>query len=218
MGPGVAGRLVEPDPGDVAEGVDLELDADLGRRRVTGVLRLRDDGRSPDRAGAGHVHRGAGGRGLDVAAVVHCARLDLRGRAPMGDPRVAPRDRRVGVGHGGDGVPGGAAVGRDLDAGHHTATCIVADPLMVTADPFERLAFCAGDVIVEVGAVASVDGVAAVSPAINEAGCTLPMSANRFTVACCMAVSVALVVPPLSSPHAHCTVPAPNTRAPLGAR
>jgi hypothetical protein len=46
VGPGVAGRLVEPDPGDVAEGVDLELDADLGRRRVSGVLRLRDDGRS----------------------------------------------------------------------------------------------------------------------------------------------------------------------------
>ena len=54
------------------------------------------------------------------------------------------------------------------------------------------------------------------------AGCTLPMSANRFTVACCIARSVgppALPDPvPLSRPHAHCTVPEPNTRAPLGPR
>src|SRR3954447_10510097 len=79
----------------------------------------------------------------------------------------------------------------------------VSDPLMVTADPFERLAFRAGEVIVEVGAVLSVDGVAGVSPAIRLAGWTLPMSANRFTVACCMAESVAPDEPPLSSPQAH---------------
>ena len=45
----------------------------------------------------------------------------------------------------------------------------------------------AGEVIVEVGGVVSVDAVAGVSPDISVVGCT-PMSANRFTVACCMAV------------------------------
>ena len=70
--------------------------------------------------------------------------------------------------------------------------------------------------IVDVGGVVSVDAVAGVSPDISVAGCT-PMSANRFTVACCMAGSVLPVSPaPLSRPHDHCTVPAPNTRAPLG--
>ena len=59
--------------------------------------------------------------------------------------------------------------------------------------------------------------MAGVSPDISVAGCA-PMSANRFTVACCMAVSVLPPSrqPPLSRPHDHCTVPAPNTRAPLG--
>ena len=53
------------------------------------------------------------------------------------------------------------------------------------------------------------------------------MSANRFTVACCMLGSGGLplgsVLPlfqalVLSRPQAHWTVPAPNTSAPLGAR
>ena len=42
------------------------------------------------------------------------------------------------------------------------------------------------------------------------------MSANRFNVACCMLRSAGLSPGfQSSSPHAHCTVPAPNTRAPL---
>ena len=43
------------------------------------------------------------------------------------------------------------------------------------------------------------------------------MSANRFTVACCMRASGALAPRSCvsSSPHDHCTVPAPNTSAPL---
>src|SRR5215471_14964099 len=88
-----------------------------------------------------------------------------------------------------------------------------ADPLTVTAAPSDSVAPEDGDVIVEVGAVVSVDAVAAVTPDISVVGCT-PMSANRFTVACCMAESVLVVSPPLSSPHDHCTVPAPNTSAP----
>ena len=96
----------------------------------------------------------------------------------------------------------------------------VAVPLMVTAEPSEKVAPDDGDVIVDVGGVVSVDCVAGASPDISVAGCTLPMSANRFTVACCMAGSVSRGPDPdpLSSPHAHCTVPAPNTRAPLDAR
>src|SRR5260221_6143728 len=93
---------------------------------------------------------------------------------------------------------------------------------MVTAEPSERAAPWEGEVIVEVGGVVSVDAVAVVSPEIGEAGWA-PMSANRLTVACCMARSGA--GPPaspapvgLARPYDHCTVPAPNTRAPLGAR
>ena len=70
----------------------------------------------------------------------------------------------------------------------------------------------------EVGAVRLADADAAVRPLINVAGCA-PMSAKRLTVACCMFRSTG---PPLrllaSRPQAHCTVPAPNTQAPLGAR
>src|SRR5215470_19852646 len=91
-----------------------------------------------------------------------------------------------------------------------------ADPLIVTAAPSDSVAPEDGDVIVEVGAVVSADAVAAVSPDISVAGCTFPMSANRFTVACCMAESVLFDNPPLSRPHDHCTVPAPNTSAPDG--
>src|SRR5215475_7507010 len=93
----------------------------------------------------------------------------------------------------------------------------LAVPLTVIAEPFGTVAPCAGDVIAEVGAVASADAVAAVRPGISVVGCA-PMSANRFTVACCMAESVLFDDPPLSRPHDHCTVPAPNTSAPDGAR
>src|SRR5262249_15429863 len=97
----------------------------------------------------------------------------------------------------------------------------VAVPVIVTEEPSDKLAPAAGEVIVDVGGVVSVDAVAGVSPDMSVAGCA-PMSADRVTVACCLA---GLVLPPavadpvpLSRPHAHCTVPAPNTRAPLGAR
>src|SRR5262249_21465397 len=65
----------------------------------------------------------------------------------------------------------------------------VAVPLMVTVLPWVRIEPPVGETIVEVGAVVSVDAVAATSPAWRVAGCT-PMSANRFTVACCIRTSV----------------------------
>ena len=96
-------------------------------------------------------------------------------------------------------------------------------PLMVTAEPSENEAPWDGEVIVEVGGVVSVDAVADVSPGISEAGWA-PMSASTFTVACCMAGSGGVRLPASPAPAAwsrpndHCTVPAPNTSAPLAAR
>ena len=60
-----------------------------------------------------------------------------------------------------------------------------------------------GDVIADVGALVSVDAVAAVRPACSVAGCT-PMSANRFTVACCIAesgVGAAAIVGSVETPR-----------------
>ena len=70
----------------------------------------------------------------------------------------------------------------------------------------------AGDVIVEVGGVLSLDAVAGVSAPCSVAGCA-PMSARRLTVACCRLTS-GVVGPPSCVPsnaHAHCVVPDPNT-------
>src|SRR5262249_6357899 len=92
---------------------------------------------------------------------------------------------------------------------------------MVTFAPSEKVAPWAGDVLGEVGGGVSADAVSGVSPDINVAGCA-PISASRFTVACCMVESTGpppLPPPvPLSSPHEYWMVPAPNTRAPLAAR
>ena len=63
-----------------------------------------------------------------------------------------------------------------------------------------------------------MDGVGATRFVWSVAGCA-PMSASKFAVACCMFTSsLAPGVELLASrPHAHCTVPAPNTSAPEGA-
>src|SRR6476659_4616088 len=80
--------------------------------------------------------------------------------------------------------------------------------------------------MVETGAVASLDGAAATRPAPRVPGCA-PMSPNRFTVACCTfgsgslrlcSVRYWLHALTLARAQDHCTVPAPNTSAPLGAR
>src|SRR3954462_16031137 len=91
-------------------------------------------------------------------------------------------------------------------------------PLTVTVAPSATEAPAAGAVTVEVGGVVLVEAAAGARPAIRVAGWA-SMSARRLIVACCMLRSTA-VLPGLlgSRPQAHCTVPAPNTRAPLGAR
>jgi hypothetical protein len=47
----------------------------------------------------------------------------------------------------------------------------------------------AGEVIIDLGGVASVEAAASRSPLCRVAGCT-PMSARRFTVACCILISL----------------------------
>jgi hypothetical protein len=88
-------------------------------------------------------------------------------------------------------------------------------PRSVTRSPSPTVA--GGSVIAAAGAVLSADGEAATSPGCSVAACA-PMSANRLTVAWRMVPSAVACGWKSSSPHAHCTVPAPNTRAPLGAR
>ena len=96
----------------------------------------------------------------------------------------------------------------------------VAVPVTVSGWPTGTVAPAAGVAMVDVGAVVSLLALAADNPDCRVAGCT-PMSAKRFTVAWRTASSEVVAGPPewlLSSPHAHCTVPAPKTKAPLGAR
>jgi hypothetical protein len=93
----------------------------------------------------------------------------------------------------------------------------LAVPVTATCVPSTGCAPAAGEVMLAVGGVVSADAVAGCNPAIRVAGCT-PMSANRFTVACCMLGSVGVPAKSCvsSSPHDHWIVPAPNTSAPLG--
>ncbi len=94
---------------------------------------------------------------------------------------------------------------------------------MVVGVPLDTVAPEAGAVIAEVGAVVSVEAVAATRPACNVAGWAC-MSASRFTVACSIVMLGALgpvsgfVSWLVSRPHAHCTVPAEKTSAPLDTR
>ena len=92
-------------------------------------------------------------------------------------------------------------------------------PVTVTGLPTGTTALLAGAVIVEDGGAVSVEAVAAERPACSVVGCD-PMSASRFTVACCAAESTA--ADPRSwfesSAHGHWIVPAPKTSAPLACR
>src|SRR5690348_4656241 len=74
-------------------------------------------------------------------------------------------------------------------------------PLTVILVPSATFVPAAGEVMLDVGAVESVDLVAAVTPAIGAYGWA-PMSAKRFTVACCMATSMSVPVGS-SRPQAH---------------
>ena len=123
----------------------------------------------------------------------------------------------------GRAMPRRAAVYRNLDASDNAAAEVrrraadddVVSLLATSIRP-------TGETIVELGAAESADAVAAISADCSVAGCA-PMSANRFTVACCIARSGTCAAGEPRScsesrPHAHCTVPAPNTSAPLAWR
>ncbi len=71
-----------------------------------------------------------------------------------------------------------------------------------------------------VGAVVSVDAVAGAQTRHATWRGWTPMSANRFTVACCIRASAGAPAPScgLVQPHDHWIDPAENTNAPLGAR
>src|SRR5229473_4857019 len=99
MRTGVGAGLVEADPTDIAEGVGLELDANLDRCRVTRIFNHWGGTGSPDRAGAVHVDRRPRRRLFPVAAVVDGPGLDHRRGTPMSDPRIAPGYRGVRRGH-----------------------------------------------------------------------------------------------------------------------
>src|SRR4051794_7564602 len=91
----------------------------------------------------------------------------------------------------------------------------VAVPVSVTCVPSATVA--GGLVIADVGAVESVDGDAVTRPVWSVVGWAA-RSASTLTVACCMFTSGVAFGLKSSSPHAHCTVPAPKTRAPPAAR
>jgi hypothetical protein len=56
---------------------------------------------------------------------------------------------------------------------------------MVIEVPAVTVVPAAGEDITDLGGVVSVEGVAGTSPLCNVTGCT-PISARRFTVACCI--------------------------------
>ena len=90
-------------------------------------------------------------------------------------------------------------------------------PVTTTGVPLSKVAPSAGYVMLEVGATLSVLDDAATRFACSVSGWA-PMSASRFTVACCMSTFSGSLPRSwlLSSPQDHCTVPAPKTSAPLG--
>ena len=97
-------------------------------------------------------------------------------------------------------------------------------PEIVAVLPSVSAAPSAGELTVAVGGVVSVEPAVAIRRTSRVAGWA-PMSASRLTVACCMFGSGSVPSGPLlfqalvtSRPQDHCTVPAPKTRAPLGAR
>ncbi len=89
-------------------------------------------------------------------------------------------------------------------------------PEIVTLLPAVNAALLRGEAMTDVGAVISVGELELKPPLCMVAGIT-PISANKLIVACCIRASSEdepLSCSP-SKPQLHCTVPAPNTSAPL---
>ena len=90
-------------------------------------------------------------------------------------------------------------------------------PVTVIAVPSATVVPGVGEVTVATGAVVVATAPGVVSPLSSVDGWA-PMSPSRLTVACCMFRSVRPLGLWSSRPHAHWTVPAPKTSAPLAAR
>ena len=164
---------------------------------------------APDRAGAADVDRDARGRRLDVAAVVDRPGLDGHTRVAVRDPAVGPARRPAG------GVPGGASVGGDLDAGDH-ATGVgrgAADgDLGAVTDG--RAARWGRDRRGRRGRVGRRGG----NSQPGDQRIRLRTHVGEQVHGGLLHVPVRCPARVCRSPHDHCTVPAPNTSAPLEAR
>ncbi len=97
---------------------------------------------------------------------------------------------------------------------------VVAVPVIVEGAPSGSEASFVGLVMTELGGVVLEDSAPGTRPDMRVAGCT-PIMANRFTTNCCMFLSAGPLPCSMgfqgSRPHENCTVPAPNTNAPLAA-
>ena len=214
VGARVAGALVEADPADEAVGrrrePQPELDAPSRRqpRVVAGTVApktLHGQLTANDRVT----------RRADVGAVVHRPHLDRRRARAVLDVGVAPRRR-----------PGRRMPARRRRRSRprrrppRRRRCPRPCRRRVTFEPFAWVEPAAGELIVTVGRVVSVDLVAATRPDISVVGCA-PMSASRLTCACCIRGSAGSgsngVSCTASRPHVHWMVPAEKTSAPLGA-
>ena len=216
--PVLAARLVEAHAGDLAVEVRLELDADLDGAAARCWSTVHGVTLGPA------IMHGQPTSTLMLGRRARCCRcrrwpetLIVDGRRPVGVPAVGPR--RCAGGR----VPARAAVGGDLDPGDLPPPLSLAVPEMVTVRPSSTAAPCAGLVIVDVGRrrVASTQGVGdeagherrrlrahvgeQVDGRLLHDGVWVAPGGTPLT-------PQALVV---SRPHAHCTVPAPKTMAPL---
>ena len=95
-------------------------------------------------------------------------------------------------------------------------------PLTTTSVPIGTTVPAGGEVMVDTGAIVSVEVRGRARPDCRVAGCA-PMSARMFIVTCCMFTSVGTGVGGRlrwysSRPHAHWTVPVDQTNARLAAR
>ena len=134
--------------------------------------------RSPSR------DRPPGAGDLEVAAVVDGPREDRDAAGPAGVHAYDHAPRPVA------GCQVSPAVDGNLDGADEARRRVGGGALDVTAMPAGTVAPFAGDVMPETGGAASADADAGSRPACSVAGWA-PMSASRFTVACCMSTLVA---------------------------
>ena len=126
----------------------------------------------------GDCYSHAGSGGFNVSAVICGSRPNAEVAKNRRRPRVGPR----GTPH--SGMPSGTAIRGYFDA-RDNATGVSCGAGNSYRRSGNDRGTRRGEVITDRGAVVSEDFVACDKPLASVAGCT-PMSAKRFTVACCM--------------------------------